>query len=127
MNYIVVQNNKFIKYRLFESKNNGYKFYPKKNINNLIIVNQSLIKTILEIRIRRDILKATKTINLMLGSSITLISDCDMMEKELFRLLKKIDNKYKKYFNEFEYFELIKDIYSLNMEILLKKKFLVSD
>ena len=125
MNYVIAHDNKFLKYK--KNNNTGYIFFPKNSIKNLTVLNESLLRIILKKRVKIDIFKSTKAINLMLDSDITLVSDCEMMEQELVRLLNKINVKYKKYFNEFEYFELIKDIYSLNMEILLKKKILLSN
>ena len=45
-----------------------------------------------------------------------------MMINEINRILKNIENKYRIYLDEFDYFELIKSLYSLNMELNLKKK-----
>ena len=125
MKVVLLKEKNFISYELFNI--DGYKFKPKKNIKNLVIVNIDLIKKILTRKINKDINKASKTIKLMLDSNATIVSDCIMMENELSRLIKKIDKKYKKYFTEFEYFDLIKSIYELNMEINLKKKFLESE
>lgn len=125
MKVVLLKEKSFISYELFNI--DGYKFKPKKNIKNLVIVNIDLIKKILARKINKDINKANKTIKLMLNSDATIVSDCIMMENELSRLIKKIDKKYKKYFTEFEYFDLIKSIYELNMEINLKKKFLESE
>ena len=58
----------------------------------------------------------------MLKSNVTDINDCNIMINELVRISQIIEKKYMKYFSEFEYFELIKDIYYLNMEITSKKK-----
>ena len=125
MKVVLLKEKSFISYELCNI--DGYKFKPKKNIKNLVIVNIDLIKKILTRKINKDINKASKTIKLMLDSNATIVSDCIMMENELSRLIKKIDKKYKKYFTEFEYFDLIKSIYELNMEINLKKKFLESE
>ena len=45
-----------------------------------------------------------------------------MMIVEINRILRNIELKYKKYLDEFDYFELIKMLYSLNMSLNLKKK-----
>ena len=60
----------------------------------------------------------------MLKSNVTEISDCNIMLEELNRVAKNIEFKYMKYFNELEYFELVKTLYFLNMEITAKKKLL---
>lgn len=121
MKAVHIKKNNFKTYIL--NNINGFKFKPKnKNVNSLIIVDKTLIKEILSKKINKDINKATKAIKLMLKSNITEISDCDIMINELNRIATKIEKKYMKYFTEFEYFALIKDIYYLNMEINLKKK-----
>ena len=115
MKVVLLYENNFINYNI--GKLDGYGFKPRKNINNLIIINEALIKLILTKKINKQINRARKTIELMINSEATIISDCEMMEKELSRLVNNIDKKYKKYFDEFEYFELIKSTYELNMEI----------
>lgn len=115
-------------YELFEFENiDGYKFKPRnKNISSLEIVDKELTKKVLSKKINRDINKSTKAIKLMLESNITEVEDCNIMIKELKRIASNIENKYMKYFSELEYFDLIKEIYYLNMEINLKKKMIES-
>jgi len=121
MKVVYIKNNKYKKYKI--NNISGYKFKPRnKNINSLVITNNELIKKILSKKISKDIKNATKAIRLMLNSNITEVSDCNLMIKELKRIANNIEKKYMKYFNEFEYFEKIKDIYYLNMEINTKKK-----
>lgn len=120
MKVVYIKKNKFKKYK--KSTLEGFNFKPRnKDIKSLTIINEYLIKEILTKKISKDIKKATKAIRLMLKSNVTEISDCNMMIDELNRIASKIEKKYMKYFTEFEYFDLIKDIYYLNMEILTKK------
>lgn len=101
----------------------GYKFIPKrKNITSLKIINNKLIKDVLNKRLKKDIKNIDKAIKLMIKSNITEINDCIIMENEIMRIIKNLNNKYIKYLNEFEYFDYIKKIYILNMIITLKKK-----
>ena len=119
----IVVNNAFKTYEISEL--NGYEFKPRnKYINTLTIIDNNYIKKILTKKIKRDIKRATKTIKLMLKSNVTEISDCNIMLDELNRVAKNIEFKYMKYFNELEYFELVKTLYFLNMEITAKKKLL---
>lgn len=119
----IVVNNAFKTYEIREL--NGYEFKPRnKYINTLTIIDNNYIKKILTKKIKRDIKRATKTIKLMLKSNVTEISDCNIMLDELNRVAKNIEFKYMKYFNELEYFELVKTLYFLNMEITAKKKLL---
>ena len=113
-------------YDCFELGNiDGFKFKPRsKFINNLEIVNKDLTKRVLSKKLDRDISKSTKAIKLMLDSNITEIKDCNIMINELKRIAGNIEKKYMKYFTQLEYFDLIKELYYLNMEILLKKKIL---
>ena len=120
MKVVYIKKNKYKKYKINNIE--GYKFKPRnKNIKSLIIVKESLIKEILTKKIKKDINKATKAIRLMLKSNITEVSDCNIMINELKRIASNIEKKYMHYFTEFEYFDLIKDIYYLNMEIISKK------
>ena len=50
------------------------------------------------------------------------MDDCNIMINELIRIARNIETKYMMYFTELEYFDLIKEIYFLNMSINLKKK-----
>jgi len=126
MKVVYIKNNDFLEYNLYKIE--GFSFKPRnKNINSLVIVNSKFIKTILSKKIKKDLLKATKAIRLMLASNITEVSDCDIMIDELKRIAKNIEKKYMKYFNEFEYFDLIKDIYYLNMEINTKRKMIENE
>lgn len=124
MKVVFLKNNINSNYKLNNSV--GYRFKPRKNIDSLVIYNNEMIKYILNKKIRKDINNCKKSINLMLKSNITLVSDCDMMVDELKRIANVLENKYMKYFNEFEYFDLVKEIYNLNMEILTKKKLIES-
>ena len=123
MKVVLQNNNNYINYNI--SNIYGYKFKPKKYINNLVIVNEELLKLILIIKINKKINNISKIIELMTNSNATIISDCEMMENELSILIKMIENKYKIYLDEFEYFDLIKTIYELNMRIDLKKKMII--
>lgn len=120
MKVVYDKNNKFINYKLDNS--DGYKFKPKKKINNLTIINRDMINIILLKKIKKDINKVSITVKLMLDSNVTIVGDCNMMINEINRILKNIENKYRIYLDEFDYFELIKELYSLNMELSLKKK-----
>ena len=75
-----------------------------------------------ELTEENDINKVSITVKLMLDSNVTIVGDCNMMINEINRILKNIENKYRIYLDEFDYFELIKSLYSLNMELNLKKK-----
>ena len=121
MKVVFVKNSKFVS---FDKNNiNGYNFTPRrKNINSLKIVDINIIKYILNKKLNRDIKKIDKTIKLMIDSNVTIVSDCDMMEKELIRVINIIVSKYMKYFDEFEFFLYIKKIYVLNRVLDLKKK-----
>ena len=120
MKVVYIKKNKFKKYK--KNTLEGFKYKPRnKNINSLIIIKDELIKEILTKKLTKDIKKATKAIRLMLKSNITEVSDCNIMIDELKRIASNLEKKYMKYFTEFEYFDLIKDIYYLNMEILTKK------
>jgi len=121
MKVVFIKKNKYKKFKLEQI--NGFKFKPRnKNISSLIIINKNLTKEILTKKIKNEINKETKAIKLMIKSNVTETSDCNMMIEELKRIALNIEQKYMKYFDEFEYFNLIKDIYSLNMEITSKKK-----
>ena len=123
MKVVLQNNNNYINYNI--SNIDGYIFKPKKYINNLVIVNEELLKLILIIKINKKINNISKIIDLMTNSNATIISDCEMMENELVILIKMIENKYKIYLDEFEYFDLIKTIYELNMRIDLKKRMII--
>lgn len=120
MKVVFKKNNKFLDYKIDDIE--GYKFKPRKKINNLIIINREMINMILLKKIKKDINKVSITVKLMLDSNVTIVGDCNMMINEINRILKNIENKYRIYLDEFDYFELIKSLYSLNMELNLKKK-----
>lgn len=120
MNVVIDKNNEHLMYKI--NKIDGYKFRPRKKIKNLIIVDKEFINKILTKKIKKDINRTIKTVKLMLDSNVTIINDCNIMIEEINRLLNNIENKYRKYFDEFDYFELIKELYILNMELDLKKK-----
>jgi len=126
MKVVFIKNNCFDKYKLDSSV--GYKFKPRrKNIDSLVIKNNNLTKNILTIRLKKDIDNLEKSIKLMIKSSITETSDCILMDNEIKRIIKNINNKYLNYFNEFEYFDYIKKIYVLNNVINLKKMLIDSE
>lgn len=120
MKVVFKKNNKFVDYKIDDIE--GYKFKPRKKIKNLIILNREMINMILLKKIKKDINKVSITVKLMLDSNFTIVGDCNMMINEINRILKNIENKYRIYLDEFDYFELIKSLYSLNMELNLKKK-----
>ena len=120
MKVVFKKNNKFVDYKIDDIE--GYKFKPRKKINNLIIINREMINMILLKKIKKDINKVSITVKLLLDSNVTIVGDCNMMINEINRILKNIENKYRIYLDEFNYFELIKSLYSLNMELNLKKK-----
>lgn len=121
MKKVVVKKNNFIEYEI--TNLNGYVFNPRnKSISKLNIINQDFIEYILSKKIKRDINKVKRGIKLMIKSDVTIESDCDIMIDELVKITKKLDNKYRNYFNEFEYFERVKDLYVLNQIIKYKKK-----
>ncbi len=120
MKVVFKKNNKFVDYKIDDIE--GYKFKPRKKINNLIIINREMINMILLKKIKKDINKVSITVKLMLDSNVTIVGDCNMMINEINRILKNIENKYRIYLDEFDYFELIKSLYGLNMELNLKKK-----
>lgn len=125
MKVVFIKNNCFNKYKL--DSIDGYKFKPRrKNIDSLVIKNNKLTKNILTIRLKKDIDNLEKSIKLMIKSSITETSDCILMDNEIKRIIKNINNKYLNYFNEFEYFDYIKKLYILKNVINLKKMFIVS-
>ena len=115
-----IKNNNFSNYKLYNI--DGFLFKPRnKNIHSLIIVNKHMINCILSKKIKKEILRTKKAVKLIINSDVSLISDCDMMSKEIIRISKKLENNYRKYFSEFEYFDLVKDLYFLNSEINLKR------
>ena len=120
MNVLFKKNNKFVFYKVNDIK--GYKFRPRKRINNLVIVDNNMINKILLKKITKDINNVILTVKLMLNSNVTIVGDCNMMIVEINRILNNIEFKYKKYLDEFDYFDLIKKLYSLNMSLNLKKK-----
>ena len=125
MKVVFIKNNNYKNYKNLILE--GYKFTPKrKNINSLLIVNKSIIKNILNKRIRKDLKNIDKAIKLMIKSNITEIQDCIIMENEINRIINNLDNKYIKYFNEFEYYDFIKNIYVLNNVINLKKNLIIN-
>ena len=121
MKVVFLKNNEFLKYCI--STLDGYVFNPRnKGIDYLNIVNNDLIEIILSKKIKRDINKVKKTIKLIISCDVTIESDCDMMIKEVIKLTKKLENNYMKYFNEFEYFYNVKELYMLNNLLEYKKK-----
>ena len=121
MKVVYIKKTNFKKYKI--NNINGYLFKPKnKLIKNLIIVDNNLIKTILTIKLKKDIKNVNHIINLMIQSNVTDTNDCNLMINEINRVTKNLENNYKIYFTEFEYFNYLKEIYKLNMEIISKKK-----
>lgn len=120
MKEVLNKNNDFKKYKIDNIK--GYKFKPRKKITNLNIINNKLINKILIKKITKEIKKSEITVKLIIESNVAIKEDCIMMNNEINRILLNIEKKYKEYFNEFEYFELIKKLYNLNMQINLKRK-----
>lgn len=120
MKVVFIKSNNLSNYKLYNIE--GYLFKPRnKNIHSLKIVNNDMIKCILSKKIMKEITRTKKAVNLIINSNVTLVSDCDMMSQEIIRISKKLENNYRKYFSEFEYFELVKDLYFLNSEISLKR------
>lgn len=120
MKKVLNKNNDFKKYKIENIK--GYKFKPRKKITNLNIINNKLINKILIKKITKEIKKSEITVKLIIESNVAIKEDCIMMINEINRILLNIEKKYKEYFNEFEYFELIKKLYNLNMQLNLKRK-----
>ncbi len=120
MKEVLNKNNDFKKYKIDNIK--GYKFKPRKKITNLNIINNKLINKILIKKITKEIKKSEITVKLIIESNVAIKEDCIMMINEINRILLNIEKKYKEYFNEFEYFELIKKLYNLNMQLNLKRK-----
>lgn len=120
MKEVLNKNNDFKKYKIENIK--GYKFKPRKKITNLNIINNKLINKILIKKITKEIKKSEITVKLIIESNVAIKEDCIMMINEINRILLNIEKKYKEYFNEFEYFELIKKLYNLNMQLNLKRK-----
>ena len=120
MKVVFIKSNNLSNYKLYNIE--GYLFKPRnKNIHSLKIVDKDMIKCILSKKIMKEITRTKKAVNLIINSNVTLVSDCDMMSQEIIRISKKLENNYRKYFSEFEYFELVKDLYFLNSEISLKR------
>ena len=120
MKVVFIKSNNLSNYKLYNIE--GYLFKPRnKNIHSLKIVNNDMIKCILSKKIMKEITRTKKAVNLIINSNVTLVSDCDMMSQEIIRISKKLENNYRKYFSEFEYFELVKELYFLNSEISLKR------
>lgn len=120
MKVVFIKSNNLSNYKLYNIE--GYLFKPRnKNIHSLKIVNNDMIKCILSKKIMKEITRTKKAVNLIINSNVTLVSDCDMMSQEIIRISKKLENNYRNYFSEFEYFDLVKDLYFLNSEISLKR------
>lgn len=120
MKVVFRKSNNLSNYKLYNIE--GYLFKPRnKNIHSLKIVDKDMIKCILSKKIMKEITRTKKAVNLIINSNVTLVSDCDMMSQEIIRISKKLENNYRNYFSEFEYFDLVKDLYFLNSEISLKK------
>lgn len=125
MKVVYIKDNNFVNYELNNSK--GYVFKPKKRINNLKVVNKFLVSDILTRKMINSLNKTIKTTNIMLNSKAVIISDCDMMLEEIKRIIIKLDNKYRKYFNQFVYFSIIKKLYILDKKINYKKTLLKNE
>lgn len=121
MKVVFLKKNNFLEYSI--SSLEGYVFNPKnKNIEYLNIVNKEFIKHILSKKINRDVYRVKRAIKLIVSSDATFESDCDIMLDEIFKITKKLEKKYRIYFDEFEYFENVKELYMLNQLIKYKKK-----
>lgn len=123
MKVVFLKNNNFKKYDI--NKLDGYHFKPRnKSIKSLIIIKEDFIKYILIKKIKREIMKVKKTIKLIINSNVTIIDDCIMMENEIIRISKKLEERYRTYFDEFQYFDFVKGLYLLYSVISYKKKVL---
>lgn len=123
MKVVFLKNNNFKKYDI--NKLDGYHFKPRnKSIKSLIIIKEDFIKYILIKKIKREIMKVKKTIKLIINSNVTIIDDCIMMENEIIRISKKLEERYRTYFDEFQYFDFVKELYLLYSVISYKKKVL---
>lgn len=125
MKVVYIKDNNFVNYELNNSI--GYVFKPKKRISNLKVVNKFLVSDILTRKMINSLNKTIKTTNIMLNSKAVIISDCDMMLEEIKRIIIKLDNKYRKYFNQFVYFSIIKKLYILDKNINYKKTLLKNE
>lgn len=125
MKVVYIKDNNFVNYELNNSI--GYVFKPKKRINNLKVVNKFLVSDILTRKMINSLNKTIKTTNIMLNSKAVIISDCDMMLEEIKRIIIKLDNKYRKYFDQFVYFSIIKKLYILDKKINYKKTLLKNE
>ena len=102
---------------------NGYKFKPKnKNIKSLVVINNDILECILIKKINREIKKIKKAVKLIIKCDVTIEKDCDIMLEEIFRLTKRLENNYRIYLDEFDYFEIVKDLYFLYQSLNCKKK-----
>ena len=120
MKVVFLKKNKFIIYN--KSSLNGYVFKPRnKNMKSLLIINMEFVSLILSKKIEREILKLKRTINLIVNSNASIIADYDMMLNEVYRITKKFEDKYRLYFDEFEYFEIVKKLYVLYNILKYKK------
>lgn len=126
MKVVFLKKNDFKEYKLYNL--NGYLFYPRtRNIKSLNIVDTNFINCILSRKVNREIIKAKRAIKLIVNSNVTILSDCDMMLNELRKISKKLEKKYRRYFDKFQYFDRVKDLYILNNIINYKKKVLVNE
>lgn len=121
MKVVLIKNNENL---LLEEINiSGYKFSPRReNISSLKIVNNEIVKNVINKKINKIIAKLDKTIQLIISSDVTIIEDCNMMENEIQKVINLINNKYLIYISELDFFEYIKKIYVLNMSLNLKKR-----
>ena len=102
---------------------NGYKFKPKnKNIKSLVVINNDILACILIKKINREIKKIKKAVKLIIKCDVTIENDCDIMLEEIFNLTKRLENNYRIYLDEFDYFEIVKDLYFLYQSLNCKKK-----
>lgn len=123
MKVVFLKNNNFKKYDI--NRLEGYLFKPRnRKIKSLIIIKEDFIKYILIKKIKREIMKVKKTIKLIISSNVTIFDDCIMMEKEVIRISKKLEERYRTYFDEFQYFDFVKELYLLYSVISYKKKVL---
>ena len=118
---VVILKNKNLEYMY--NQISGYKFKPKnKNINSLVVVNNDILEFVLIKKLNKDIKNINKAVKLIIKCDVTIEKDCDIMLEEIFNLTKRLENNYRIYLDEFDYFELVKKIYFLYQSLNCKKK-----
>lgn len=118
---VVFLKNKNLVYKY--NQTNGFKFKPKnKNINSLVVVNNDILEFVLIKKINKDINKIKKAVKLIINSDVAIVDDCDIMLEEVYRLSRRLEHHYRIYLDEFDYFEIVKDLYFLYQSLNCKKK-----